>query len=153
MATDRNLAQLSPERPHPAADGGRCRDPQPNIRLSLGSLAEELGIKVSKSEGSKRLLEDCQQSWDRGDSQSMGHQQENMEEMGLDFLHTCSKCATWSSCGFPNKWNKGVGTGRIGTWTGRGFSVSAPCHWIPFPIWTTWLDQDFRRNPRTCSKD
>ena len=31
-------------------DGGRCRDPQPNIRQSPGSLVEEWGIEVSKSE-------------------------------------------------------------------------------------------------------
>jgi hypothetical protein len=37
---------------HPA-DGGRYRDPQPNIMRSPRSLVEELGIEVSKEEGSK----------------------------------------------------------------------------------------------------
>ena len=33
--------QLSSERLHPATDGNRCRDPQPNIRQSLGNPVEE----------------------------------------------------------------------------------------------------------------
>ena len=60
MHADRNLAQLSPERLHPAVDGGRCRDPQPNIRQSPGSLVEELGIEVIKSEVLRAPQEDPQ---------------------------------------------------------------------------------------------
>jgi hypothetical protein len=36
-----------------AVDGGRCRDPQPNIRQSLRSLVEESRIKVSRRERSR----------------------------------------------------------------------------------------------------
>jgi hypothetical protein len=43
MLADRSLAELSPEKLHPAADGNRCRDPEPNIRWSLERLVEELG--------------------------------------------------------------------------------------------------------------
>ena len=48
---DKNLAQLSPERLHPAVDGNRCRDPQPNIKWSLGRLLEELGDGLRNLEG------------------------------------------------------------------------------------------------------
>ena len=41
MLIDRILAQLSSERFHPAADGYRCRDPQPNIKQNSGSLVAE----------------------------------------------------------------------------------------------------------------
>jgi hypothetical protein len=37
---DRNLAYLSSERLHSAADGNRCRDTQLNIRQSSGNLEE-----------------------------------------------------------------------------------------------------------------
>jgi hypothetical protein len=36
VLADRNLAKLSPEMLHLSSDGNRCRDPQPNIRQSLG---------------------------------------------------------------------------------------------------------------------
>jgi hypothetical protein len=42
---------MSPERLHAATDGGRCRDPQPDIRQNSGHLVEEAGIEVSKPEG------------------------------------------------------------------------------------------------------
>jgi hypothetical protein len=69
MLADRNLAQLSPERLHPAVDGGRCRDSQSNIRRSL---VEEWGIELSKLEGSRTLQEDpqIQLAWDHGGSPS-----------------------------------------------------------------------------------
>jgi hypothetical protein len=35
------LAPLSSERLQAATDGNRCRDPEPNIRRSLGNLLEE----------------------------------------------------------------------------------------------------------------
>ena len=43
MLAHRSLAELSSERLHPAANGKRYRDPQPNIRGSPGSPVEELG--------------------------------------------------------------------------------------------------------------
>jgi hypothetical protein len=49
MLTDRNLAQLSPERLTPAVDRGRCRNPEAN--MSPGNPVEEWGIELSKSEG------------------------------------------------------------------------------------------------------
>jgi hypothetical protein len=55
MLTDRNLAQVSPKMLNPAADGNRCRDPQPNIRWISGSLVEEWGIELSEQEGSRAL--------------------------------------------------------------------------------------------------
>ena len=36
------LAHLSPERLHPTTNGNRCKDPQPNIRQSLGDPVEEV---------------------------------------------------------------------------------------------------------------
>ena len=53
MLANRNIAYLSPERLHAAVDGGRCRDPQPNIRQSSRSLLEEWQIEVSKLDGSR----------------------------------------------------------------------------------------------------
>ena len=43
---------MSPERLHPAADGNRCRDTQPNIRQSSGNLVEDLGrgIRIEGAE-------------------------------------------------------------------------------------------------------
>lgn len=43
---------MSPEKLHLAVDGTRCKDPQPNIRLSSGSLVEGLGAGLNKPEGS-----------------------------------------------------------------------------------------------------
>jgi hypothetical protein len=40
---DRNLAQLSSKKLHPAANGKRCRKLQPNTGWCSGSLMEELG--------------------------------------------------------------------------------------------------------------
>jgi hypothetical protein len=48
---DRSLAKLSSERPYPAANGKRCRDPQLSIRWSWGSLMEELGEGLRDSTG------------------------------------------------------------------------------------------------------
>jgi hypothetical protein len=48
-----NLSKLSSERLHPAVDGNRCRDPQPNIRWSLGNLVEEGEEGLPESERSR----------------------------------------------------------------------------------------------------
>jgi hypothetical protein len=58
MLADRNLAELPPERLHPIADRNICRDPKRNIRRRPGNLVEELGIEVSKLEGSRTPQED-----------------------------------------------------------------------------------------------
>jgi hypothetical protein len=58
MFTDRKLAQLPPDRLHPAIDGGRCREQQSNIRWSSENLMEEWRIEVSKSEES-RIPQKC----------------------------------------------------------------------------------------------
>jgi hypothetical protein len=49
MLTDGSLAQLFPERLHPAADGNRCTDP--HITQSSRSLVEVLRIGFSKQRG------------------------------------------------------------------------------------------------------
>jgi hypothetical protein len=68
MLIDRNLACLSSERPHQAAYGNRCRDPQSNIRWSVVSLVEELGGKIKGPKGLGTLKEEqqCQLSWTLG---------------------------------------------------------------------------------------
>jgi hypothetical protein len=43
MLADRNLALMSPERPHPTANGKRYRDSHPNSRWSFRGLVKELG--------------------------------------------------------------------------------------------------------------
>jgi hypothetical protein len=73
------------------------------------SLVEEWGITVSKSEGSRTPQEDPQSqlTWDHGNSQNLRYQPGSIQEVGLESLHFCSKCAAWSSCGSPNKWSRG----------------------------------------------
>jgi hypothetical protein len=60
---------------------------------------------VGKLEGSRTPQEDTQSqlTWDHGGSQSLGHQPWSMQELDLDPLHICNKCAAWCSCGSPNK--------------------------------------------------
>jgi hypothetical protein len=61
---------VSPERLHPAVDGNRCRDSQPNIRQSSGSLVKEWRIGLREPEGS-RTPQDLQNQlpWAHGGSQ------------------------------------------------------------------------------------
>ena len=58
MLADRNLAQLSPARLHPAAKGDKCRDPQPNIRWCRRTVVAERG-----PEGSRTPQEDQQRKF------------------------------------------------------------------------------------------
>jgi hypothetical protein len=53
MLADRNLAQVSSDRIHTAANGKRYRLPQPNIRWSPGSLMAEFeeGLRDLKRTG------------------------------------------------------------------------------------------------------
>jgi hypothetical protein len=60
MLADRSLAKWSSERLHPAADGNRCRDPQPNIMWSLGSPVEEWGEELREPERSRTPQENLQ---------------------------------------------------------------------------------------------
>jgi hypothetical protein len=39
---------------------------------------------------------------------ALGYQSGSMQEVDLDSIHICSKCAAWSSCGSSNKWNEGL---------------------------------------------
>jgi hypothetical protein len=48
------LAELSSERLLPPTDGDRCRDPQPNIRQSLGSVVEEFKERLRELEGPRK---------------------------------------------------------------------------------------------------
>ena len=76
VLADRSLAWLSSERLHPAADGNRCRDPQPHIRWSLGSLIEELGegLKDQKGTGIPQEDQERQDTWTHGGFQRLHHQ-------------------------------------------------------------------------------
>ena len=53
LYSDWCLAQLSSERPHPATDGNRCRDPQPNTRQGLGNPVEDREGGFEEPEGSR----------------------------------------------------------------------------------------------------
>jgi hypothetical protein len=86
MLADRSLAQLSPWRLHPAAGGNECRELQPDIRLSSGSLMEESGkggfrgLEVSRiPQGDLQI----QLPWAHGSSQRLVHQSKNMYELDL----------------------------------------------------------------------
>lgn len=54
-----------PKRLHPIGDGGRFRDPQPNVRQSPRSLVKELEKEVSKLEESRTPQN--QLTWDHED--------------------------------------------------------------------------------------
>ena len=92
---DRILASLSSERLHPAEDGNRCRDPQPNIRW-CSSLVEELreGLRDLKRTGTPQEDQQSQLTWTLRGSQRLNHQPKSMH--GLDqgplahIYQTCS---------------------------------------------------------------
>ena len=109
MLADRNLAQLSPARLHPAAKGDKCRDPQPNIRWCRRTVVAERG-----PEGSRTPQEDQQSqlAWAHGGSQSI---------QGLDLTpYIC----IYVQLGLH------VGPLTMGAWAVFG---SVACLWIPFP--------------------
>ena len=66
---------------------------KPTTRQSLGSLVEELKIKVSKSEGSKTPQEilEGQLTWGHGDLKSLSHQPGSRQELDLEPLPICTK--------------------------------------------------------------
>ena len=55
--TCRQEPSITIHRETSATDGNRCRDPQPNIRWSLGNSVEEGEEVLQKPEGSKTLQE------------------------------------------------------------------------------------------------
>jgi hypothetical protein len=86
MFTDRGLAYLSLERLYPAANGNRCRNPQPNIRVSSGILVEGLETGLQVLEVSRTPHEDLksQLTWAHKGSQRLKHQPKSMQELNLD---------------------------------------------------------------------
>jgi hypothetical protein len=103
MLADRSLAQLSSEKLHPAADGNRCRDTQPNTRQSMGSLVEESGEGLRELEGSRTPLRPTE-------STNLGPWWLTVTEPPTKEcaqalprpLHICSTRLAWSSRGAPN---------------------------------------------------
>lgn len=78
--------------------------PMLNIRQSPGSLVEEWGMEANKSE-KKRTSPQSRLTLDQGEwSQILGHQPRIMQDLDLDHLHICNKCAIWCSYGYPNTW-------------------------------------------------
>jgi hypothetical protein len=55
MLVCRSLEYLSPKRLHPAINGNKYGDPQPNIRQWSASCVEELGIELGEAEWSRTL--------------------------------------------------------------------------------------------------
>jgi hypothetical protein len=41
-----------------------------------------------------------------GGSQSLAFLCERMQDLDLDPLYICGKCAAWSSCEYPSNWNR-----------------------------------------------
>lgn len=76
---------MSPERLHPTVEENRCRDPESNIRLNLGSLVKEWEIELRELEGSRTPQEDVQSQLTcaHGSSQILNHQPKSMQEMDL----------------------------------------------------------------------
>jgi hypothetical protein len=112
-----------------AADGCICRDPQPTSGRAWVVLWQSEGIKVSKWEGVKDSTRRPTVSnnlgpWGLTEPQPPPG---SMEEIDLDLLHICNKCAAWSSCGCPNKWS-------------RGYLSLCSSSLDPLPTtWTAWL--------------
>jgi hypothetical protein len=100
---------MSSERLYPAADGNMCRDPQPNIRWSLGILVDELEEKMEGVRGVKDTTRrpTVHQLEAHGDSQRLNDQPKSMYGLDLGPLHLCSRCAAWFSCWSPNNWRRG----------------------------------------------
>lgn len=72
---------MSPVRLHPAADGNRCKDQQPNIRRSSRSLVKELGMGWNKREGSRTPTESPNLGpWG---SEKLNHQPKSMLALDL----------------------------------------------------------------------
>jgi hypothetical protein len=66
MLADKSLAWLSFKKLHPAADSDGCRDPQPNIGWSLGTLIEGLGKGFRAPEGDRNFTGRSQLTWTFG---------------------------------------------------------------------------------------
>ena len=109
-----NLAQLCPERFHPATDGNRCRDPQPNIKQTSGSLVEEWGIQMSKLEGAK-------------DTQGPT---ESLSPWRLKKTELPAKKHAGAPCTFVADVQLGLHVCLLTIGAG---AVSIACHWLPFP--------------------
>lgn len=60
MLTDRSLAQLSPERLHPATHGNKCRDPTQALGEAWGNSMEEGDGGLKEPERSRTLEENIQ---------------------------------------------------------------------------------------------
>ena len=129
-ATDRNLAYLSSERLYRAANGKRCRDPQPNIRWSSGSLSEELG-KGLRDRKMRTPQEDKQSqlTWTLGGLQRLNHQPKSRHGLDLGPPHI-AEVQLGLHVGSPT-----TGAGVV--------PETVACLWIPFTqlgclIWPQW---------------
>ena len=73
---------MSSERLHPAADGSRCRDPQPNFTGGLGSLVKEFvcGGRIEGDTGVKDTTTRSRESTNGAHegSQRLNHQPKSM---------------------------------------------------------------------------
>lgn len=70
----RGLAYLPPEWLHPATEGSKSRDPQPNIRHCSGNPMEKVEEGVEETKGSWTPQEESSQnqlSWTHSDSQRL----------------------------------------------------------------------------------
>lgn len=85
-------SKLSSEKFHPAADGRRWRDPQPNTRWSSGSLVR-VGDRI---EGAGRVKYTTRRptessNLDQGDSQRLNYQPKSICGLYISPLHICSR--------------------------------------------------------------
>jgi len=104
MLIDRSLAWLSSERLQPAANRNRCRDPQPNIKWSLGRLLEELGDGLRNLEGIG-IPQGSQQNkltWPLGVPETEPPTKEQAQAGPSFSLHICIRYEAWS----PNNWSR-----------------------------------------------
>ena len=90
---------MSSERLHPAADGNRCRDSQPNIRWSSWSLVGELGDRLGDPKRIGTQQENQSQlTWILGGFKGLSHQPKSIHGLELaPYIHICSRYVGWSS--------------------------------------------------------
>jgi hypothetical protein len=102
---------------------GLRQRPTAKHQAELGKSCGKVVGRTEQAGGVQITTEDLrsQLTRDHEGSQRVDNQPRSMQELDLDPLSICSKCAASSSC---KKW--GVGWGVV--------SISVACHWIPSPM-------------------
>lgn len=96
------LAWFSSEKFYPATNWNRFRNPQSNIRRSIGNPEEERTVGVREVEYTRRIGPQSQWSRVHSDSQRLKQQSYSLYRTDLSPLHICYGCVPWCFCGNLN---------------------------------------------------